>query len=161
VNHDGVGIRDIDTGTMPDRYARGWHCLGPLQRYLDGALVRVDIFGTRLAVWSDAAGCAVVTADDDTPGEGAGVPAKAWQTDVRGGLLFVWHDHENNPPQPEVRIPQIREFANDEWTDWSWNSVVIEGSNCREIIDNVADMAHFFYIHPGRLRLIPPRCVRA
>src|SRR5690606_17774670 len=23
----------------------------------------------------------------------------------------------------------------------------IEGSNCREIVDNVVDMAHFFYIH--------------
>jgi len=29
------------------------------------------------------------------------------------------------------------------------DSVLIEGSNCREIIDNVVDMAHFFYIHYG------------
>ena len=21
-------VREIDTGTLPDRYARGWHCLG-------------------------------------------------------------------------------------------------------------------------------------
>ena len=28
-------------------------------------------------------------------------------------------------------------------------SILIEGSNCREIIDNVTDMAHFFYIHFG------------
>ena len=27
--------------------------------------------------------------------------------------------------------------------------MLIEGSNCREIIDNVTDMAHFFYIHFG------------
>jgi len=33
---------------------------------------------------------------------------------VRGGLLFVWHDHEGNPPQPEVRIPEIPESASDD-----------------------------------------------
>ena len=74
---------------------------------------------------------------------------RAWHTDVRGGLLFVWHDHEGNPPQEEVRIPDIPEWASGEWTDWKWNTMLIEGSNCREIIDNVTDMAHFFYIHFG------------
>ena len=68
---------------------------------------------------------------------------------MRAGLLFVWHDVEGNPPAPEVRIPDIPEFASDDWTDWRWNSILIEGSNCRDIIDNVTDMAHFFYIHYG------------
>ncbi|MGW4242660.1 3-ketosteroid-9-alpha-hydroxylase, partial [Nocardia sp. NPDC004722] len=36
---------------------------------------------------------------------------------------------------------------NDGWTEWTWHSLLIEGANCREIIDNVVDMAHFFYIH--------------
>ena len=74
---------------------------------------------------------------------------RSWETDVRDGLLFVWHDHEGNPPQPEVRIPEIPEYTSGEWTDWKWNSMLIEGSNCREIVDNVTDMAHFFYIHFG------------
>ena len=50
---------------------------------------------------------------------------------------------------PRCAIPDIPEFASDEWTDWRWNTMLIEGSNCREIIDNVVDMAHFFYIHFG------------
>ena len=33
------------------------------------------------------------------------------------------------------------------WSPWSWNSIHIEGSHCREIVDNNVDMAHFFYIH--------------
>ncbi len=45
------------------------------------------------------------------------------------------------------RDSSYRGAYSDEWTDWTWNSMVIEGSNCREIIDNVVDMAHFYYIH--------------
>ena len=33
------------------------------------------------------------------------------------------------------------------WSPWQWNSILIEGSHCREIVDNNVDMAHFFYIH--------------
>ena len=33
------------------------------------------------------------------------------------------------------------------WTSWTWDSLLVEGANCREVVDNVVDMAHFFYIH--------------
>ncbi len=33
------------------------------------------------------------------------------------------------------------------YTTWSWEVVTIEGSHCRELIDNVVDMAHFYYVH--------------
>jgi 3-ketosteroid 9alpha-monooxygenase subunit A len=68
---------------------------------------------------------------------------------VRGGLLFVWHDPEGNPPPPKLQIPEIPEAYSDAWTEWRWRRQLIEGSNCREIIDNIVDMAHFFYIHYG------------
>src|SRR5699024_5164548 len=54
-----------------------------------------------------------------------------------------------NPPPPEVTIPRIEGAFSDEWSDWTWDTILIEGSNCREIMDNVVDMAHFFYIHFG------------
>ncbi|EGD53188.1 putative terminal oxygenase, partial [Gordonia neofelifaecis NRRL B-59395] len=41
----------------------------------------------------------------------------------------------------------IEGYGTDEWTDWNWSSLYIEGSHCREIVDNVVDMAHFFYVH--------------
>ncbi|PTR30980.1 3-ketosteroid 9alpha-monooxygenase subunit A [Rhodococcus sp. OK519] len=72
---------------------------------------------------------------------------RAWTTLDKNGQLFVWNDPEGNPPPAEVTIPDIEGFGSDEWSDWTWNAVLIEGSNCREIIDNVVDMAHFFYIH--------------
>ncbi|NKY43652.1 Rieske 2Fe-2S domain-containing protein [Nocardia cerradoensis] len=72
---------------------------------------------------------------------------KAWPVLEENRQLFVWNDPEGNPPPDEVTIPRIEAAFSDEWTDWTWNSVVIEGSNCREIVDNVVDMAHFFYVH--------------
>ena len=51
-----AGIREIDTGTLPDRFARGWHCLGPVSDYLDGKPHGVEIFGTMLVVFADSHG---------------------------------------------------------------------------------------------------------
>jgi 3-ketosteroid 9alpha-monooxygenase subunit A len=186
VTTETAGVREIDTGALPDRYARGWHCLGPVKNYLDGKPHGVEIFGTMLVVFADSHGdlkildgycrhmggnlsqgtikgdevacpfhdwrwggdgkCKLVPYAKRTPRLAR---TRAWSTDVRGGLLFVWHDHEGNPPPEEVRIPEIPEVESDEWTDWKWNSILIENANCREIIDNVTDMAHFFYIHYG------------
>ena len=141
----GSDIREIDTGTLPDRYARGWHCLGPVER-LSATASRTPsrrsapswwCSPTRRATsrsWTGTAGTWAATCRRapsratrsparSTTGAGAatasaswcptpsarrGWPAPAsWTTDVRNGLLFVWHDHEGNPPQPEVRIPDI------------------------------------------------------
>ena len=71
-----------------------------------------------------------------------------WPTMEQDGMLFVWNDPEGNPPPPEVTIPRIEGVGTDRWTDWHWYSTVVH-TNCREIIDNVVDMAHFFYIHGG------------
>jgi 3-ketosteroid 9alpha-monooxygenase subunit A len=72
---------------------------------------------------------------------------RAWSTLERNGQLFVWNDPQGSPPPPEVTIPAIPGVGSDEWTSWTWNAIRIEGSHCREIVDNVVDMAHFFYIH--------------
>ena len=50
--------------------------------------------------------------------------------------------------RPRTRDParSTRRIA-DEWTDWTWETLDIANAHCREIIDNVVDMAHFFYIH--------------
>jgi 3-ketosteroid 9alpha-monooxygenase subunit A len=69
-----------------------------------------------------------------------------WTTLEQDGMLFVWNDPERKPPPPEVAIPRIEGATSDEWTDWHWYTTVVN-TNCREIIDNVVDMAHFFYIH--------------
>ncbi|QIK76156.1 Rieske 2Fe-2S domain-containing protein [Nocardioides piscis] len=71
----------------------------------------------------------------------------AWPTMVQDGLLFVWNDPEGNPPPEDVTIPRIEGYGDPGYTDWVWYSLTIEGANCREIVDNIVDMAHFFYVH--------------
>jgi 3-ketosteroid 9alpha-monooxygenase subunit A len=78
------------------------------------------------------------------------VPLRArtatWPTLEKNDMLFVWNDPEGNPPIPEQEIPTIRGLDEGEWTDWVWNEMVVH-TNAREVIDNVVDMAHFFYVH--------------
>ncbi len=69
-----------------------------------------------------------------------------WHTMEQDGMLFVWNDPERNAPPEDVTIPRIEGAGSDDWTDWHWYTTVVN-TNCREIIDNVVDMAHFFYIH--------------
>jgi 3-ketosteroid 9alpha-monooxygenase subunit A len=71
----------------------------------------------------------------------------AWHTMRQDGMLFVWNDPEGNPPPDDVTIPAIPAYGDSDYTQWVWYTTTIEGSNCREIVDNVVDMAHFFYVH--------------
>src|SRR6476660_4415831 len=51
-----VDPRLIDRGTPPERYARGWHCLGLASSFRDGQPHEVWAFGTKLVVWADSKG---------------------------------------------------------------------------------------------------------
>ncbi|MGW4532001.1 Rieske 2Fe-2S domain-containing protein [Nocardia sp. NPDC004340] len=196
-NPQGYGgkVRDIDVGSAPSRYARGWHCLGLADSFRDGRPHPVEAFGTKLVVWADSTGelraldayCRHLGGDLATgkiKGDNIACPfhdwswggdgkckdipyarrvpplarTRSWLTLERNGQLFVWHDHEGNPPAPGVTIPYAPgayidaaggnlDAMNPGWTPWTWRSIRIEGSHCREIIDNIVDMAHFFYIH--------------
>jgi 3-ketosteroid 9alpha-monooxygenase subunit A len=176
--------RLIDPGTPTDRFARGWHCLGPADAFRDGTPHTVHAFGTKLVVWADRAGalqvidgyCRHLGGDlgggsvkgDEVAcpfhdwrwgGDGAckeipyakRIPLRArtrtWHAMERNRQLFVWHDHEGNGPIAEQMIPEITEIATGEWSDFTWEVLDIPGSSCREIIDNIVDMAHFFYVH--------------
>jgi 3-ketosteroid 9alpha-monooxygenase subunit A len=72
---------------------------------------------------------------------------RSWLSLERNKQLFVWHDPQGNPPTDDLVIPHTNGASGPEWSEWTWDTVRIEGSNCREIIDNIVDMAHFFYIH--------------
>jgi 3-ketosteroid 9alpha-monooxygenase subunit A len=177
-------VRTIDVGTMPTRYARGWHCIGLAQEFKDGQPHAIQAFGTKLVVFQGADGeLSVLDAycrhmgGDLTQGTVKGdaiacpfhdwrwagngrcveipyakrVPlrarTRAWTTLEQNGQLLVWHDPQGNPPPAELTPPRVDGAYSDEWSNWTWDRILIEGSNCREIIDNMVDMAHFYYIH--------------
>jgi 3-ketosteroid 9alpha-monooxygenase subunit A len=74
---------------------------------------------------------------------------RAWPTSEVNGQLFVWNDPQGSKPDAGLDIPSIPVHGSPEWTDWVWNSIEVTGSHCREIVDNIVDMAHFFYVHYG------------
>ncbi|WP_328298087.1 Rieske 2Fe-2S domain-containing protein [Streptomyces sp. NBC_00435] len=94
--------------------------------------------------WSGDGRCAAIPYARRVPPRAR---TRAWTSLERNGQLYVWHDPEGNPPPPGVTIPVIEGVGDPEWSDWSWNSLRVENSNCREIVDNVVDMAHFYYVH--------------
>ncbi|MFF0815205.1 Rieske 2Fe-2S domain-containing protein [Rhodococcus sp. NPDC003318] len=72
---------------------------------------------------------------------------RAWTTLEQDGMLFVWHDPEGKAPgEEDMYIPRIEGALSDEWSDWVWYTTTVD-TNCREIVDNIVDMAHFFYVH--------------
>lgn len=179
-------VREIDRGVPPERFARGWHCLGLVSQFDDGVPHQISAFGTELVVFAGSDGKVNVlnafcphmggnlahgTVKDNAiacpfhdwrwrgDGKCAGIPyarrvpplarTKAWISEVVSGQLFVWHDPEGKKPPAEVAIPPVPVYGNPGWTDWVWNHVDVDSSHCREIVDNVVDMAHFFYVHYG------------
>ncbi|EFQ82303.1 rieske [2Fe-2S] domain protein [Aeromicrobium marinum DSM 15272] len=176
--------RTLDAGTVPERFARGWHCLGLERDFIDGAPHGVEAFGGKLVVWADASGELHVLdgycrhmGGDLTQGTVKGdeiacpfhdwrwggdgkckaipyakrVPLRArtqrYESVVRNGQLLIWHDPEGGPADHDALPPVLEGIGTDRYTDWTWNVLEVDNAHCREIIDNVVDMAHFFYIH--------------
>ena len=79
------------------------------------------------------------------------VPMRArttrYETAEVNGQLFMWLDPEGSAADHDLLPPELSEVMTDAYTDWSWHTKEINGSHCRELIDNVADMAHFYYVH--------------
>ncbi|MBF4162060.1 Rieske 2Fe-2S domain-containing protein [Nocardioides acrostichi] len=176
--------RELDRGIAPQRYARGWHCLGLARDFADGKPHAVHAFGTKLVVWADSRGdlqvldgyCRHMGGDltqGTVKGDEVACPFHDWRwggdgkcqqipytrrvplrartqryaTTVVNQQLLCWHDPEGSAPDHDILPPEIEGLADNEFTNWVWKSVPIEGSNCRELIDNVVDMAHFYYVH--------------
>jgi|SRR5579859_4666229 len=83
----------------------------------------------------------------DAPGHAAppdGARLRRWTVQERNGIVFVWHDSDGGPP--DYAIPPIAELETPEWTRWSHSRLVVK-TQPREIVENVADVAHFAVVH--------------
>jgi 3-ketosteroid 9alpha-monooxygenase subunit A len=126
------------------------HVLDAYCRHMGGDLTQGTVKGDAIACpfhdwrWAGNGRCVGIPYAKRVP---LRARTRSWTTLEQNKQLFVWHDPQGNPPPEELAIPRIDAAFSDEWSNWTWDSVLIEGANCREVIDNVVDMAHFFYIH--------------
>ncbi len=126
------------------------HVLDAYCRHMGGDLTRGTVKGDSVACpfhdwrWAGDGRCANVPYAHRVP---ARARTRSWITLEQNRHLFVWNDPQGRPPPADITIPRIEAAFSDEWSDWTWNAIRIDGANCREVIDNVVDMAHFFYIH--------------
>ncbi len=133
----------------------GLHVLDAYCRHMGGDLSQGEVIGDNIACpfhswrWGGDGKCQEIPYARRIPPRAR---TRTWPTLERNGQLFVWNDPEGSAPTDDVTIPFFEGYevgGTGEWTDWTWNEVLVEGSHCREIIDNMVDMAHFFYIHKG------------
>jgi 3-ketosteroid 9alpha-monooxygenase subunit A len=126
------------------------HVLDSYCRHMGGDLSHGTVKGDTVACpfhdwrWGGDGRCAQVPYARRVPPRAR---TRSWPTLEQNRQLFVWNDPQGRPPPAEVTIPRIEGAFSPEWSDWTWNSIRIDGANCREVVDNVVDMAHFFYIH--------------
>ncbi len=129
------------------------HVLNAYCPHMGGNLAHGTVKGDAVACpfhdwrWSGDGRCAGIPYARRVPPRAR---TRAWTVLERNRQLFVWHDPEGNPPPPEVTVPEIAGVHGPDaglWSDWKWKTLRVEGSNCREIVDNVVDMAHFYYVH--------------
>ena len=71
---------------------------------------------------------------------------RAWPVMRENQLVFLWHDPDGGGPIEDQRIPRDEEVFEDGWTPWVIRRVQVD-SNSRELIDNMADKAHFGPVH--------------
>lgn len=126
------------------------HVLNAYCPHMGGNLARGTVKGDAVScpfhgwLWQGDGRCADIPYARRVPPRAR---TRSWTTLEENKQLFVWYDPEGSPPPEGVTIPRIEGVFDDGWSDWTWHTLRIEGSHCREIVDNVVDMAHFFYVH--------------
>lgn len=172
----------IEAAPIPERYARGWYCLGKSDEF-SKAPVALNYFGTRLVAYRGEDDRLIVL-DGYCPHMGADLSLgyvegnslrcamhswrwgkdgvcdeipyakkippraciKSWPTMDRNGLALFYYDVEDHPPIEEQKPPVIEHYGSEEWSDWVIKHMEIQ-TNARELVDNMADKAHFGPVH--------------
>jgi 3-ketosteroid 9alpha-monooxygenase subunit A len=77
-----------------------------------------------------------------------GARVRTWTVHEANGVIMVWHDPAGGAP--DFEIPAIAEFGSDDWLPWSTHIYHV-ATHPREIVDNLADKAHFPFVHQTKI----------
>lgn len=70
---------------------------------------------------------------------------ESWPVVERAGCVWLWHDPEGGAP--EYALPEFAEYGSPHWVDWEIDQLGELASHPVEILDNMADKAHFDTVH--------------
>jgi 3-ketosteroid 9alpha-monooxygenase subunit A len=73
-----------------------------------------------------------------------GARVRAWPVREMNGVVLLHHDRDAR--EPTFEIPVIPEYGSDDWLPWSTGYYRVK-THPREIVDNLADRAHFPAVH--------------
>lgn len=131
----------------PPRFARGWHCLGMSHSFNAADAHSLQAFGRRLLVKADPDASPRVLLGE--PGQQRELPALE-----QDGLLFVWHDPQENPPPEQLAIPRITgpDAANcaegPGWSNWSWTETVLT-AHTGQVMEHLVRLANSTHVTDG------------
>jgi len=69
---------------------------------------------------------------------------RSWPALERNGWVMVWYHPEGEAPHFD--LPELPEYGAPGWTPYHRENIAVATCN-QEIIENVADRAHFHYVH--------------
>ena len=86
---------------------------------------------------------------DDIPYFNGPIPDKArvksWPVEERWGIVFCWHDPENQAP--DFPLPEIPEWDDPQFVRWKGLDHVADLNHPVEVFDNESDGPHLEYLH--------------
>ena len=83
---------------------------------------------------------------------------RAWETQEKNGLIFVWHHVEGKPP--EWDFPVLPEIGHEDWSEPRVFDLEME-AHVQDTHENNNDPVHFHYVHgapdtpPGEIHYTP------
>jgi 3-ketosteroid 9alpha-monooxygenase subunit A len=75
----------------------------------------------------------------------AAAQVRSWRVEESMGAVFAWHDPQGCAPDYDV--PRLAEWDDPAWVPWVFDKLGPLDCHPQEIIDNMADVAHFPYVH--------------
>lgn len=89
---------------------------------------------------------------NDIPYSDQAIPKAAkiqtWQVIERAGIIWMWFDEEGNGP--DFDLPPFEMWDNPSWVRWAIDDLGELPQHPIEVLDNMADAAHFVPIHGSR-----------